>query len=253
MESNRSATKPKIWHYWFVAMSFLTCIPVPKFNYQNGDLSRAAVFFPVIGGLIGVFNYGLYCFLRFINAGNWLIALVLVISSIVLTRGLHLDGWADICDALFSTQDVQRRREILKDSRLGTFGVVGIFLLLSFKIIALGQNPLPIFLVISPVAGRTAALIIGGLFHPFRQEKKSLGEEFIGQIPRWVMGTWLGIIILFPWFLGWHYYPVKAALIFFVGWLFSKMMERGFRGLSGDAVGAIIELVETLFLYLGRT
>jgi len=41
-------------------------------------------------------------------------------------------------------------------------------------------------------------------------------------------------------------------LIFFVGWLFSKMMERGFRGLSGDAVGAIIELVETLFLYLGR-
>ena len=252
MESSPPAIKPKIWRYWLVAMSFLTCIPVPKFGYQKGDLSRAAIFFPIVGGLIGIFNCGLYYFLRFINAGNWLVALALVTTSLILTRGLHLDGWADVCDALFSTQDLEKRREILKDSRLGTFGVTGVFLLLGFKIIALGGNFQPIFLIIAPMAGRIAALIIGGLFHPFHREKKSLGEEFIGQIPWWVMGIWLGVIILFPFFLGWNYYPIKAALIFFVGWLFSKMMERGFRGLSGDAVGAIIELVETLFLYLGR-
>ncbi|NLJ50036.1 MAG: adenosylcobinamide-GDP ribazoletransferase [Candidatus Atribacteria bacterium] len=252
MKSHPFEMKTKIWRYWFIAQGFLTCVPVPKFNYQNRDLSRAAVFFPVIGGLIGVFNYGLYFLLRFMNAGNWLIALILVSSSIVLTRGLHLDGWADVCDALFSTHNVQRRREILKDSRLGTFGVVGIFLLLCFKTIALSERLMPIFLILSPMAGRTAALIVGGLFRPYQQEKKSLGEEFIGQIPWQIVGIWLGILILFPLFWIGDYYPLKAALVFFIGWLFSKMMEKSFQGLSGDAVGAVVELVETLFLFLGR-
>ena len=252
MESRPLKTKTRICRYWFIAQSFLTCLPVPKFDYQNRDLSKAAIFFPAIGGLIGVINYGLYFLLRFFNTGNWLIAFILITTSIVLTRGLHLDGWADICDALFSTHNVQRRRDILKDSRLGTFGVVGIFLLLSFKAVALSENKLPVFLILSPMAGRTAALIAGGLFRPFQQEKKSLGEEFIGQIPWQVVGIWLGILILSPLFWKRDFYPLKATLIFFVGWLFCKMMEKNFQGLNGDAVGAVIELVETLFLFLGR-
>ena len=241
-----------IWHYWLVALSFLTCIPTPRYLYQTGDLSQAAIFFPVVGGLIGAFNYGLYYLLRIFKVGNWFMALVLVLFPLILTRGLHLDGWADVCDALFSTADVNKRREILKDSRLGTHGVTGIFFLLSFKTAALVENFLPIFLIVAPMAGRTAALVIGGLFHPFYQGKKSLGEEFIGRIPRWSMGVWLIIMILFPFFGKGNYYPIKAAFIFFVGWLFGKLTEKSFQGLNGDTAGAAIELIETLFLYLGR-
>jgi cobalamin 5'-phosphate synthase/cobalamin synthase len=241
----------EVWRYWLIAISFLTCLPVPAYRYQSGDLARAALFFPLVGAFIGGVNYGTFRLLRWAGASSYLTGLAVVTMGLVLTRGLHLDGWADICDGLFTTKEAEKRREILKDSHLGTFGVVGIVLLLGFKTVAIGETINPWILMVAPVAGRTASLIIGSFFYPFTREKRGLGEEFLGRVPGWYVWFWLGVVLILPsWRWGALFFP-QAAAGFIIGWLFGKMMERSFQGLNGDAVGATIETVETLFLFMG--
>ena len=103
--------------FW-LALSFLTTIPAKQIPYIPGGLGRSAVYFPLIGTLIGGLVLG----------AAWLLAIVLPIPLVagmslliwvLLTGGLHLDGLADCCDGLLGAAPVEKRLEILKDPRSG--------------------------------------------------------------------------------------------------------------------------------------
>lgn len=102
------------------AMIFLTRIPVGGFPYSRADWRWAAAHFPLVGGLLGAVCGGLFVLLKPVGA---LPAGFLVLgASMMLTGAFHEDGLADTSDALGGAFDRQKLREILKDSRVGSFG-----------------------------------------------------------------------------------------------------------------------------------
>ena len=109
---------------FYFALRFLTALPLAHSEVKPGEIGRSAAFFPLVGLLLGLGLAGLDLVLRqlwpasVVNAG-------LVVASVLLTGGLHLDGLMDSCDGLFGRRDPARRLEIMRDSRVGSFGVLG--------------------------------------------------------------------------------------------------------------------------------
>ena len=123
---------------FFTALMFLTRLPVPKTTDHNPDyLQKAAKYFPMIGWVVGII-----CGLTF-AAGNFLstpIAAVLcIIAGLVTTGAFHEDGFADVCDGFGGGWTKEKILAIMKDSRLGTFGVAGLIMIFLLKYLLLVQ------------------------------------------------------------------------------------------------------------------
>ena len=90
---------------------------------------------PFVGAAIGLAMYGVSELLvNYLHVGTFLASVFIVLTAIILTGGLHLDGWADTGDAFFSYKDREKRLEILEDPRLGAFGTMALVLLIIVKI-----------------------------------------------------------------------------------------------------------------------
>ena len=116
---------------------FYTRIPCPAWvDHAPEYLSRATRFFPVVGWLAGLF-----CFLAWYPAGRlWnpeIAALLILIAGVVFTGAFHEDGFADLCDGFGGGWTPEQILDIMKDSRVGTYGVLGLGLLMTLKWLAL--------------------------------------------------------------------------------------------------------------------
>jgi adenosylcobinamide-GDP ribazoletransferase len=122
--------------YFWTALAFLTIFPTPK-KYSAGieNLGESAIWFPVVGLLIGGLTAlafsGFQLFLP-----TFLGSALTVWVWIVLTGGLHLDGLADCCDGMLNASSAERRLEIMKDPRIGTFGAIGLVFVILLKVAA---------------------------------------------------------------------------------------------------------------------
>jgi adenosylcobinamide-GDP ribazoletransferase len=176
-------------------------------------------------------------------------AALLLIAMIALTRALHLDGLIDCCDGLFGGFTPERRLEIMRDSRVGAFGVLGAvaFLLLRYaNLVALADDWRLIGLLLPPTLGRWAmALAIVGF--PYVRAT-GMGAAFKSAARPWYLalatvvaaGSSLGIWL--PWGVG---ALLLAALVALAA---ARFMVGRLGGLTGDCYGAINELVEALVL-----
>src|SRR5438105_1046690 len=135
------------------ALMFLTTLPV---NWiappQSAKPGRIFGFFPLVGLLIGAV-LAVVASIRFLPAE--LVGFLVLAAWVILTGGLHLDGFADCCDGLLATVSLERRLEIMKDPRTGSFAVVGLVLLLLGKWVAL-RTLSPVLLILPPALGRWA-------------------------------------------------------------------------------------------------
>jgi len=136
------------------AVQFLTRLPTPRLaGFETDWISRAARYFPLVGQIVGA-----TCAAVFLGAGQvWppaLAALLAVAAGVLVTGGFHEDGLADTADGLGGGSDAARRLEIMKDSRVGTYGVLALGLVLAVKVAALAQ--------LSPWAGALALVAAHG-------------------------------------------------------------------------------------------
>ena len=140
-----------------LAVSFLTIIPVRLQEPAHpGDLGRAAGWFPVIGVILGGLVAAAYHGFSLIFP-PYLAAALAVAIWIGMTGGLHLDGLADCCDGLLNASSRERRLEIMKDPRLGTFGAIGLVLTIVLKIICLASLPASMaWIAFRPISGNAA-------------------------------------------------------------------------------------------------
>ncbi len=235
-----------------LAVSFLTPLPLGGGMYRGGDLARASVFFPLVGLGIGGAVWGVR--LAVVSrAGDPLLAgLLALFFWVMLTRGLHLDGVADVCDALFGGSEQRERREILKDPRIGTFGVLGVVFVLGVKGVVLFRSESAFSLFLAPAFGRVVALLFGAFFSPFPREEPGLGEEFLGKVPKMVFLGWGGGLYVVSFLAGGWTLALKTAAGFGIMFTLGKVLSRSFGGLNGDALGAGIEWGEALWLLLLR-
>lgn len=154
---------PRQLKLFFCAVQFLTRLPAPSFaDFQPDWITRAARYFPLVGILVGAVGAGVLLAAGQLWSGP-LPALLAAASGVLVTGGFHEDGLADTADGLGGGQTPARRLEIMKDSRVGTYGVLALGLVLAIKVAALAALPLAtaaLALIAAHGAGRVAAVAV---------------------------------------------------------------------------------------------
>jgi adenosylcobinamide-GDP ribazoletransferase len=232
------------------AISFLTILPVGKsLSFGEKELARSMAFFPLVGLVIGLLLALGYYLLSFLLPKA--IVLWLTIGFLVfLTRGLHLDGFADTIDGLASGGSREKILEVMRDSRIGAFGVIGLILLIGAKYFALDQIPIPSIpytLILMTVMGRNTMVLVC-YRSPYARSEVGLAKPFTENLGYREMALSLvsafGIALLLM--------GLKGILVFLGIGLFSLGYRLFFikklGGVTGDILGAANELAEVLCL-----
>jgi adenosylcobinamide-GDP ribazoletransferase len=234
-----------------LALSFLTTIPVTLTGtLQPGDLGRAAAWFPLVGLIIGLLVAGAHLGLASVFPAP-LAAVLTVTLWAALTGGLHLDGLADCCDGLLASVSAERRLEIMKDPRLGTFGGAGLLLHLLLKISALlavpvvlppapGFMPALLPLVLAPVLARWLILLVAR--QPMARPGGLGGDFSLGLNWRALAAAALLPLALVA-FSGWRgLVAALAAHLIALGVI--RLARARLNGVTGDVLGLTVELAE---------
>lgn len=236
---------------FLTAWQFLTRINISKSAQVNGDnLSRAYVFFPlvglIIGGMLLLLGYGALIIFKPLT-----VVILVVIGEILITGGLHLDGFMDSCDGLFSGRDRERILEIMKDSRVGSMGVVGVLILFGLKVGLLYELvDSPAFLpalAVMPIISRWTMVFVMA-HYPYAREQ-GLGALFRAGISNkqvWVVSIYSALLILV--ILEW---PLSLGLALTLPMiiLVSSWVNKVLAGHTGDTYGFMNEISGVIFLF----
>lgn len=237
-----------------LALQFLTRIPVNvSIDIREGDFPGCAVFFPWVGALIGAMGFVLWYAMDALTGLPYAGAVMGIVTVTMVTGALHLDGLGDTCDGVFSGRSRERALEIMKDSRSGAFGVLGMCLTLIMKTVLMGGvlaecDPLAALLIwmASAMAGRMAIVTAAALGKPARPD--GAGRIFLADMGwrQWVPAFLIGTLALAGcmqplWYVGWALALLAAVVL--TGTLSHKL-----GGLTGDCLGAVNETAEVLFL-----
>lgn len=237
---------------FLLALQFLTIIPVKiEGEISEKEVASSVVFFPIIGGILGCISAAIYYI--FNSVFPLQITMLLIITSLaVFTGGLHLDGFADTLDGLAGGKTKEEKLEIMKDSRIGAMGVIGLIFLILAKFVLLNNISLariiPI-LILTPVLSRFNCVIAMSISKSAR-ENSGIGTVFIKNISTThiVISSVLTLIISILLFQkqGIGILLMSLGIIIFVASYFNKKLG----GITGDIVGGLIELSEVITLFL---
>jgi len=224
-----------------LAIQFLTRLPVPGVSdFSAADLSRSAVWFPLVGAVVGALVAVTIALT--IRYGAFLSAVLGVLVWVGVTGALHLDGLGDLADALgASHRDPQRFLAVLADPHLGTFGAVTIVLALLVKTAALATG-LPLIAAVALVAAwaRLGPLAWSRWLPPL---KAGQGERFAWSLQSgWIVAWTIALLAVSAWVA-----PVLCgAPLALAGWGLWLKLRVG--GVTGDCLGAGVEVVEIVLL-----
>lgn len=228
---------------------FMTRIPVPvKTEYNEEKLGKAFRLFPILGLIIGIFLSLIYALMYKLTENVFLIAITIVIAETLITGGLHLDGLADTFDAIYSYRPRDQMLEIMKDSRVGTNGVLVLILYYLLKVACLAELGWK-YIILMSVLSRLSSVINAGLGTYAR--KKGFGGPmiqfsdkrgiFIASCISFVVAFALGEII---------FIIITAASILF-SLYFLHSINKKIGGITGDTLGCVLELSSLFVLFLG--
>ena len=234
---------------FLAALQFLTIFPVRINKMKEEELGESMAFFPVIGLLIGISTAILNYFLSHLMSEN-IVNIFLIIWIVIVTGGLHLDGFADTCDGIFSWRsDKNEILKIMRDSRIGTMGVLGIFIILLLKYELLSNisgKEKYIALILMPVFGRFSQTV-SAFALPYARETSG-AASFIRHlnIKTIIFSSILFLVITTPvWFPKVFLIDLVSIIILVPLLLF---FNKKLGGITGDVLGAINEIVEIIVL-----
>jgi adenosylcobinamide-GDP ribazoletransferase len=225
---------------FLAAFQFLTILPIKR-NFTTEQIARSTVYFPIVGLSIGLVLAGL----------NWLMSLVLpdaVVNILLIallawcSGGLHLDGLADTMDGAAGHRSVERRLEIMRDSRIGGFGAIGLILMLMMQYILLDNVPNDLkwmTLIAAPTISRWAMVYAIYAYQYARPD--GLGKAFkegVG-LNQLIPASLITVAVVFG--LWGPAGLVIAAGTFLVVLLTAAYLKNLLRGLTGDTYGAVNE------------
>jgi adenosylcobinamide-GDP ribazoletransferase len=202
--------------------------------------------FPLVGALLGILLLSAQWFF----AGHFpsVVAAILTVGLwIFLTGGLHLDGWTDCWDALAAAVSPERRVEILKDSRVGTFGSLALVLLLGLKVAAMGQPGFPlIMLFIAPIIGRAMMVLAA---HGARYRGSGMGALFFAGLDAGTV-RWAAILAIIAAVIGGLNGLLGLGVAYAATVWFRRLAEHRLGMVNGDVLGAVCELTETIVVVM---
>lgn len=242
---------------FFIALQFFTRLPIPRWvGFSPEWLQSSIRYFPAVGIAVGAMTAGIYLFFAVL----WNPAIASLLSTalgIYLTGALHEDGFADTCDGFGGGYAPERILEIMRDSRVGSYGAIGIVLLLGVKCISLASLPMEAaaaaLLAAHPLSRLGASALVWRLNYvrdegrakPLAQKMSDV-EFGIAQVTALIP---VGILALFG-YLPWGAIAggiIAATLATF--WL-ARLFIKRIGGYTGDCLGAVQQASEVAF-YLG--
>jgi adenosylcobinamide-GDP ribazoletransferase len=233
--------------FW-LALQFLTRLPTPALAEVRPEvLGRSVLFYPFVGLLIGLLLFAIPPLGPAIPP--LLMAALVLTVWVGLSGALHIDGVADMADAwVGGLGDRERTLAIMKDPTSGPMGVTAVVLLLLLKFTALVEllSLAPQLLIAAPLVGRSAALLLM-LTTPYCRES-GLASEMVRHLPRrfaWiVLAVVAGITLL--WLQGMAVWLLGISVIIFL--IYRRALMQRLQGFTGDAAGALIEILELVVL-----
>lgn len=246
----------QFWSGFRVSFALYSKIPMPQTQWTEASMKYALCFLPLIGVIVGGVELLWLLLAQHLEMDTFLYAAAATAIPVLLTGGIHLDGFTDTCDALSSYAEREKRLEILKDPHVGAFGVMDLAVLLLFQFGLYGQfyqNPVLRWVLALgfPLARCFGGLSVvslpcaksSGLAHTFAQasHRRRVGGILLVQALLLLAGMaflsllWTGVLLV-----------VGGLLLL----LFRRVCLRVFGGVTGDLAGLCITCGETLVLTL---
>ncbi len=243
--------------YFLTALMFFTRIPIPfKIDYSSEIMNQSQKYYAAIGLLVGLINAIIYYLCQLILPIDISI-IISIIASVLLTGAFHEDGFTDVCDSFGGGYGKEKILTIMKDSRIGAYGVIGAILLLLLKFTSLkhiAENNLEL-MIFSIVAAHSVSRFFSGMMiytHEYitdidKSKSKPMANKALPiknlvisflfcLLPFVVFGEWKFLLIL----------PLCYVGKVYLGWYFKKYIG----GYTGDCLGTVQQVTEVLF-YLG--
>lgn len=238
---------------FFIALGFLTRIPLPsRVDFQPEFLNKSSRYFPLVGLLVGA-----VAGFAFIVANAFFPQLMAVLLSLSLTvwmtGAFHEDGFADFCDGFGGGWEKEQVLEIMKDSRLGTYGTVGLGLLLAIKVCALSLMAaewVPFVLLLAHAWSRWLSISFIVQYQYVRDEDASKVKPLANQMSS-KQCLYAGLLVL-PLAVGLAPLQIAslAVLMLVFHQFFGAYLNKRIGGYTGDCLGAAQQLVEVLIYLL---
>ena len=249
-----------VWSSFLIAFSMYSRLPVPRTDWTKEHMRYVMCFFPLVGTVLGALFLGVWKLCGLLGLGTALTAVLLTLLPVAVTGGIHMDGLMDTMDALSSWQPMEKKLEILKDSRAGAFAVLscGCYLLLAFGVYAeiveknrgMFQNFADSRALFVLAFGFTVSRALSGLsVLTFPCAKNSgLAASFsdaavkragVGAMAAYLVCCLAGMLLL----------DVPCALCMFVAagisfFYYKKMSQKEFGGITGDLAGFFLQICE---------
>lgn len=239
---------------------FMTRLPVgfePKFDSET--LGKSMKFFPIVGMVMGLVLFAFYLGLGYFIYSPMVMAVILVIIEVILTGGLHLDGLADTFDGIFSYRSKQKMLDIMKDSRLGTNGGLVLILYFILKVALIyelniyGGLSSGVVLLMTPALARLNSVVncasapyarATGMGKTFVDNTNGMGVV-VATILTFIFGGAVCYFFLIPYAI-----LIIIPILMLLGFIFAKLMTRKIGGITGDTLGAVVELSEVIAIFL---
>ncbi|MDF2613076.1 MAG: cobS [Clostridia bacterium] len=239
-------------------LQFLTRIPINLNTGMDNEFYKSLVYFPLVGFVLGLLYYGIG-WVSLLIFDNRITAVLILLGSVILTGALHIDGIGDTFDGIYSYRNKERILEIMKDSRLGTNGLLAIVFLLLFKLVFIfslleGHNLWAV--IIMPMYGRLNSA--WGCYRTTTPRETGMGNIFIGKTSTKILV--IGISYAMALVFGILYFLTEAVNIKFIGHIglligifilirwFIRSIYKKIDGITGDILGAICEIAEVMYL-----
>ncbi|MBI1979241.1 MAG: adenosylcobinamide-GDP ribazoletransferase [Elusimicrobia bacterium] len=234
-----------------MAIQFLTILPMKgDTTIEKEDCARSMAFYPLAGLLIGFFTLLSYQIASKMFTGGVSLVIAFVLG-ILLTGGLHLDGFADVCDGFYGGKNREEILTVLKDPHIGTMAVLGLFSLLLLKLalyfsLFLKGRVMESFLLV-PAVSRGMMTVIASLY-PYAREDGT-AKPFLAHIS-WREPAFASVFILT---IAYVLLGVRgcaiAAVTFFVLFGFTQWVKKKIGGITGDVLGSVNEISEVTVLF----
>lgn len=240
--------------YFCTAIMFFTRIPIPfKLPYSSEIMNQAQKYYPLVGWIVGGLTAAVFYGAHLVFSIE--ISIVLsMIFSVLLTGAFHEDGFTDVCDSFGGGYGKNKILEIMKDSRIGAYGVLGIILLLLLKFLSLnelGTYTIPL-LIAAIINGHTTSRFHSALMiytHKYVRDTDESKSKPMAQKSLTISSLIIPFIFtLLPYILFKEWIFLIALPISYLGKVYLAFyFKKHIGGYTGDCLGTIQQVCEVLF------
>tara|TARA_B100000959_G_scaffold284864_1_gene357697 strand:- start:328 stop:1056 length:729 start_codon:yes stop_codon:yes gene_type:complete len=235
-----------------IAFQFLTILPLKVKSFRQELLAESTIYFPLVGLTLGIGLAGLeYCLSPFLPID--ITAIIQVAFLALVTRGLHIDGFADTFDGLGCVKSPKEKLKVMKDSRIGAMGAISVIflILLKYNSIAFIDQSLKIYaLIVFPMASRWTMVL--AIFFSSQMKHSGLGSKFQKEMKE----KYFMLSTILPCLISIYLFDIigLTALIgiAIITTIFYQLLLKSFGKITGDHFGFINEAIEvvTLMIFL---